>query len=136
MEQQVWDLQEQVTELKERLREEQEQTRLQIMKNLAKMQGVMLKTVSAPASSLRPVLSVRSRSRTLDVLLQQQQVLHEIRDSSHSAEDDDRAPTNGRAGGEQGREKRTSGHNGSGNAFSALAAVKKTKQRSRRLSRD
>jgi hypothetical protein len=52
MEQQVWDLQEQVTELKERLREEQEQTRLQIMKNLAKMQGVMLKTVSAPASVL------------------------------------------------------------------------------------
>ena len=52
MEQQVWDLQEQVTELKDRMREEQEQTRLQVLQNLAKMQGVMLKTVSAPASVL------------------------------------------------------------------------------------
>ena len=48
MEQTVWDLQEQVTELKELLRKEQEETRMQVMKNLAKMQGVMLQTVNAP----------------------------------------------------------------------------------------
>ena len=53
MEQTVWDLQEQVTELKEMLRKEQEETRMQVMKNLAKMQGVMLQTVNAPTVASR-----------------------------------------------------------------------------------
>jgi hypothetical protein len=62
LEQTVWDLQEQVTELKEMLRKEQDETRAQVMQNLAKMQGIMLQTVSAPALFLaaccdRPLLS-------------------------------------------------------------------------------
>ena len=47
LEQTVFDLQEQVSELKEMLRKEQQETRMQVMKNLAKLQGQMMNTVRA-----------------------------------------------------------------------------------------
>lgn len=56
MEQTVWDLQEQVTDLKELLKKEQEETRMQVMRNLAKMQGLMLQTVSHHSHLLTPCL--------------------------------------------------------------------------------
>lgn len=45
LEQTIYDLQEQVSELREMLRKEQQETRMQVMKNLAKLQGQMMHTV-------------------------------------------------------------------------------------------
>ena len=69
IEQTVWDLQGQITELKEMLRKEQEETRVQVMKNLAKMQGLMTQTVgvqvfSAVLCLVRPRSAIVNNGKT------------------------------------------------------------------------